>query len=229
VLERRARVVSAALRAAYAWSARGRQSEAFGEVARMTGVIMFELGPGTGPATPTDLVRCLHEPLAGLLRGLPAGLDPDAGPSVERVRLLADGALTDEAYEVGSDFIREVIGGRDPGRDWLPSWSWMRAEDIERQTFTKLIAAGSAEVYRTTRQFLIEHLRGWNRSWRRPATTPARSESRGTCQSPTAASGRRGTAHGGGRARTAGGRWWCTGPCCAAATRTIVQLSRSPP
>lgn len=67
VLDRRARITSAALRAAYAWSVRDRELRAFDEVARMTGVVMFELGPGRGPVAPLDLVRCLRRPLGALL------------------------------------------------------------------------------------------------------------------------------------------------------------------
>src|SRR5690348_16289457 len=71
VLDRRARIASAALRAAYAWSVRDRERRAFGEICRMVGVVMFELGPGTGPATPTDLIAYLRQPLGGLLPVLP--------------------------------------------------------------------------------------------------------------------------------------------------------------
>lgn len=161
VLDRRARITSAALRAAYAWSVRDRDHRAFQEVARMTGVVMFELGPGAGPATPVDLIRCLRQPLGTLL---PRLLDNDEGrydSGIDQVVLLGDGdVLTNEAYEIGSDYIREVISGLDPGRDWLPSWSWMRANDVENELFAKLVAQANESAYRAARQFVVEHAAG---------------------------------------------------------------------
>jgi hypothetical protein len=161
LLERRARLVTAALRAAYAWAARGREPRAFAEISRMTGVVMFELGPGRGPATPTELARCLTQPLGQLLPKLPAADDGWYGQCIDEVSLLTDdGALTAEAYEIGSDYVREVISAWDPGRDWLPGWSWMRANDVEEDLFGKLTSVGDDAAYTAARQFLVEYPAG---------------------------------------------------------------------
>lgn len=62
-----ARVVTAALRAAYAWAERERQPGAMREIARMTGVVMEAHGPGRGPNNPVALVEELRHPLGSLL------------------------------------------------------------------------------------------------------------------------------------------------------------------
>ena len=127
----------------------------------MTGVVMFELGPGNGPVTPLELVQSLRRPLGALLPPLLRDEDPGYGGGIDEVVLLgADDTLTDEAYGIGSDYVREVISGLDPGRDWLPSWSWMRANDIENELFGRLIAAGDETAYRTARQFVVERAAG---------------------------------------------------------------------
>jgi hypothetical protein len=160
LLGRRARITTAAVRAAYAWSVRERDRRAFKEVARMTGVIMVELGPDRGPVTPMDLIRCLRRPLGPLLP--PLTTVAESGDSrIEGISLLtADDVLSPEAYEIGSDYVREVIGGLDPGHDWLPKWSWMRAEDLEHQLFGALIGPGKQSTYTASRRFLIEHPAG---------------------------------------------------------------------
>ncbi|MEV6370134.1 hypothetical protein AB0L86_24925 [Micromonospora musae] len=157
VLDRRARITSASVRAAYAWSVRDRERRAFEEVARMAGVVMFELGPGRGPVTPLDLVRCLRRPLGELLPRLPDEDGGCYGAGADEVVLLGDGdVLAEAAYDVGSDYIREVVNGLDPSQDWLPSWSWMQANDVENELFAKLVAAGDEAAYRTARQFVVE-------------------------------------------------------------------------
>lgn len=123
----------------------------------MTGVVMFELGPGNGPVTPLELVRSLRRPLGKLLPPLRDDAKGSYGPSIDEVVLLGDDdTLTDVAYEIGSDYVREVINGLDSGRDWLPSWSWMRANDIENELFGRLIAAHDEAAYRASRQFVVE-------------------------------------------------------------------------
>src|SRR4051794_8727613 len=99
ILQRRARLTSAALRAAYAWSARSQHPKAYEELSRMTGVVMLELGPGHRPATPVDLVAHLQQPLGRLLPQLPDVDDQRYGSGIDEVVLLDDGgALTDAAY-----------------------------------------------------------------------------------------------------------------------------------
>lgn len=161
VLAQRAVVVTAAVRAALAWSGRAGEPRAFDEVARMTGVIMHELGPGRGPTTPNGLVTALRQPLRGILPHADSSGEGWPGGEVDDLVLLTDdGDVTDEALGIGSDFISDLLTSRDPGRDWLPSWSWMRAEQVENALFGRLIAAGSAEAYTKARRFVVEYPAG---------------------------------------------------------------------
>jgi hypothetical protein len=155
---RRGRVVTAAVRAAFAWSVRDRDVRAFREIARMTGVIMEALGPGKGPVTPLDLVAALQRPLGDLLPPRPAGIGAgDAMDAVaEAVLLTEEGRLTDAVFEVGCEYVQDLLATLDPATDWLPSWTWMQAERVEREVFGRLIDGGDDDDYRTARQFLVE-------------------------------------------------------------------------
>ena len=126
----------------------------------MTGVVMFELGPGTGPVAPLDLVRFFEQAVGRAVPGLPDVDEGGYGASIDNVDLSRGRSLNDAAYEIGSDYVREVITGLDPGRDWLPPWSWMRANDIENELFAKLIVTGDETAYRVARQFVVEHPAG---------------------------------------------------------------------
>jgi hypothetical protein len=99
VRRRRAQLVTAALRAGYAWSVRHDEVRAWRELAAMTGVVMNALGPGNGPVTPVALVAALRVPLGGLLPPLPDG----AVEEVDRLVVLDGDTLTDAASEVGCD------------------------------------------------------------------------------------------------------------------------------
>ncbi|MEV0269774.1 hypothetical protein AB0H43_13430 [Hamadaea sp. NPDC050747] len=157
--ETRSRITTAALRAAFAWSARSHELRAVEELARMTGVIMFEHGPGRGPVTPMDLVRLLRQPMRNLWPASLAGESAD--PALDDLVLLTAGdALSDDAYDVGSDYICGVMAGRDPARDWLPSWAWMRANDVEEQVFGALRKSGDPLAYTVNRRFIVEHPAG---------------------------------------------------------------------
>jgi restriction endonuclease in pPIWI_RE module len=165
LLQRRARVTSAGLRAAYAWSARSRHPQAFAELCRMTGVVMLELGPGRGPVAPVELVAQLQKPLGEILPPLPQTIGGDYGSGIDAVVLLTEaGDLADAAYEIGSDYVRDVMAAADPGRVWLPAWSWMRANDVETQLFAKLRASGDEAAYTKTRRFVVEHAAGDERT-----------------------------------------------------------------
>jgi pPIWI_RE three-gene island domain Y len=60
-------ITSAALRAAVAWTRRDEEPQAWRELSRMTGVLMYALGPGRGPSTPLEVVELLRHPLAKIL------------------------------------------------------------------------------------------------------------------------------------------------------------------
>lgn len=152
----RRRVTTAALRAAVAWTLHDSEPYAWRELSRMTGVVSHVLGPGRGPAGPLELVRLLQAPLSGLLRGFDA---PDA--LADLVLLDQSGELTDEAIEVGCEYTEALFETvDDPARQWLPSWAWQRAEQVQRAVFERLISAGNDQRYTSSRRFLIEHPAG---------------------------------------------------------------------
>jgi hypothetical protein len=161
VLNRRATLVTAAVRAALAWSMREHEVRAFEEIARMTGVVMLESGPGRGPTTPMELVAALRQPLGQLLAGLgDQTAEPHDGELDDVVLLTEDGGLSEAIYEVGCDYVHDLMATRDPGRDWLPSWAWMRANQVEQELFARLLDSGSEEEYRATRRSVVEYPAG---------------------------------------------------------------------
>lgn len=153
--ERRRRIVAAALRAAYAYTVRATRTEAVPELCRMTGVVMEALGPGRGPVAPMELADLLHGPLNDLLTHLAPG-DVEVGA----VRLLDGDRLTESAISLAAEYV--VPLDPEPSRaEWLPTWTRMRAEEIEKATFAALIAKGSEEDYSRSRRFLVEHPAGF--------------------------------------------------------------------
>jgi pPIWI_RE three-gene island domain Y/REase associating with pPIWI_RE len=152
IRRRRAQLVTAALRAGYAWSVRHDEVRAWRELAAMTGVVMNALGPGSGPITPLALVEALRAPLSGLLPQLPTG----AVEEVDRLLVLDHDELSDAAYEVGCEYTEALFLNSDPAEEWLPSWARQRAEQVERALFEELIQRGSDEQYRATRRFLVD-------------------------------------------------------------------------
>ncbi|MCG7524102.1 hypothetical protein MHW47_06550 [Streptomyces sp. OfavH-34-F] len=149
--ERAHRVVAAALRAAYAWTARGRQSDAMREVARMTGVVMEAHGPGLGPTTPLELVDCLRRRL-GLLPALAESAD---GEIARTVLLDDEDRLTSAAYDLACEYALPV--GNPTALEWMPTWTRMQSDRIRGETFQSLFQDNSQEGYITSRRFLIEH------------------------------------------------------------------------
>lgn len=151
--ERAHRVVAACLRTAYAWTVRQQRRDALREVARMTGVVMEAHGPGSGPTTPLDLVACLRGGL-GRLPAVAAGAD-----IAQAVLLDGEDRLTADAYDLACEYALPV-GGLPESEQWMPTWTWMRAEDIRRRTFAELIEGDGQESYVASRQFLVEHPAG---------------------------------------------------------------------
>jgi hypothetical protein len=148
-------ITSAALRAAVAWTRREEEPRAWRELSRMTGVLMHTLGPAGGPSTPLEVVEFLRHPLAKLLG--PAAAVDELG---DLVFLDAEDRLTDAAVEIGCEYTEALFAGDDPGRDWLPSWAWQRAEQVQRRVFEALISSGTEAEYTAARRFLIEHPAG---------------------------------------------------------------------
>jgi hypothetical protein len=151
---RRGILATAALRASVAWTRRDTEPRAWGEVARMAGVVMHVNGPGRGLTTPAELVAALHQPLSLLLD------DPESTALDELVLVGPEGELSDDAMEIVCDYTQALFDGEDPASQWLPSWAWQRAEQIQRQLFQDLIQAGDATVYTASRRFLVEHPAG---------------------------------------------------------------------
>jgi REase associating with pPIWI_RE/pPIWI_RE three-gene island domain Y len=153
---RRGRVVTAAVRAAFAWSARDRDVRAFREIARMTGVVMEALGPGVGPVTPGEFVAALQRPLRHILPTEVEAGAANADGTADAVLLTEDGRLADAVFELGCEYVQDVMGSLDPATEWLPSWAWMEAEQVEREVFGRLIEGGSDDDYQAARRFLVE-------------------------------------------------------------------------
>jgi hypothetical protein len=139
------------LRAAYAWSERETYPEAMREIARMTGVVMEALGPGHGPAAPMQLVGFLRRPLGDLL-----SLTGDTDDLVAEAVLLSPGdSLADVAYDMACEYARQLTQTTAAG--WLPSWTRMRAEQIQNEVFAALVESGDPSGYVLARRFLIDH------------------------------------------------------------------------
>lgn len=153
--ERVHRVAAAALRAAYAWTVRRQRPDAMREAARMTGVVMEAHGPGRGPTTPLELVDCLRRPLGHL--PLFTAVDDDA---IAPIVLLGEAdELTAGAYDLACEYALQV-GGPSTAKEWMPSWTWMRADQIRGETFNALIKNNGQDGYVTSRRFLIENPAG---------------------------------------------------------------------
>ncbi|WP_416873697.1 hypothetical protein [Kitasatospora sp. SC0581] len=153
--ERAHRVVPAALRAAYAWTVRHEHHDAMREVARMTGVVMEAHGPGHGPTTPIGLISCLRRRL-GLLPALAGGRNTE----ISQVVLLgSDDRLTPDAYDLACEYALPVHGAPDAPQ-WMPTWTWMHADQIRRHTFKTLMDGRDQERYVASRRFLVENPAG---------------------------------------------------------------------
>jgi hypothetical protein len=139
------------LRAAYAWSERKAHPEAMREIARMTGIVMEALGPGHGPAAPMQLVGFLRRPLGDLL-ALTGDTDD---PVAEAVLLSPDDRLADTAYDLACEYARQLT--QTMAAEWLPSWTRMRAEQIQNEVFAALVESGDPGGYVLARRFLIDH------------------------------------------------------------------------
>lgn len=202
-----ARVVTAGVRAAYAWSMRREEPRALVEVARMLGVVMESRGPGRGPSTPTELVAALQQPLGALLPPSLTAPDPAGvaeGTRIDEAVLLDEaGALTDAAYEVACEYASEVFATLDPSVEWLPKWSWMRAEQVERGVFGQLLEAGGENAYVAARRFLIDMPAG--AEWEVVDERERRHVPRVAAYQPVPSSHRLGGADGG---------WWWPCPVC---------------
>lgn len=148
-------ITSAALRAAVAWTRKEEEPRAWRELSRMTGVLMHALGPGQGPSSPLEVVEFLHHPLAKLL-----GSEAAANELGNLVFLDPQDRLTDAAVEIGCEYTEALFASDDPGQDWLPSWAWQRAEQVQRRVFEALISSGAEAEYTVARRFLIEHPAG---------------------------------------------------------------------
>lgn len=147
-------LVSASVRAGYAWTQRFEETDAWLELARMTGVVMTACGPGRGPTTPSELVEALRRPLAemvpGFLNDTPIG----------DVIVLDGDELDGEVLERCCEHVVDVLNGHDSARRWLPSWTWMQRELVENKAFHRLYDGASDSEYTASRRFVIEHPAG---------------------------------------------------------------------
>ncbi|MFD5552630.1 hypothetical protein ACFWIA_02180 [Streptomyces sp. NPDC127068] len=156
--ERRRRVVAAALRAAYAWSVRGRFPTAMREVAMMTGVVMEAHGPGRGPVSPSALIDCLRDPLGELPTFAESGETEDSAVA-DAVLLDSHDRLTPDVHDLVCEYALPLAGTIE-AEAWLPTWTRMHADHIRRQAFASLIETRSQDDYVASRKFLIDHPAG---------------------------------------------------------------------
>jgi pPIWI_RE three-gene island domain Y/REase associating with pPIWI_RE len=152
--QRQSRVAAACLRAAYAWSERESRPGAMREVARMTGVVMEALGPGSGPASPMQLVACLRRPLSELVTM--AGQEHDSTEDAINEAVLLDGdRLADAAYDVACEYAQQLTSAAETAA-WLPSWTRMLAEQVENEAFSALVESGDKDAYTRARRLITE-------------------------------------------------------------------------
>jgi len=197
--ERTHRVVAAGLRAAYAWTVRRERPDAMREVARMTGVVMEAHGPGRGPMTPLDLIASLRVPLGRI----PAVEDTNDDVISQVVLLDEEDRLTSDAYDLACEYALPV-GGLPEWDQWMPRWTWMRADQIRGETFIALIEGNGQDNYVASRRFLIENPAGSLAELsERISETGARPPRRGYTEIPAD------QLH-----RSPGGDWWWPCPAC---------------
>ncbi|MCG6495674.1 hypothetical protein MCM47_15290 [Kitasatospora sp. A2-31] len=147
-------IVTAVLRAGVAWTLRGEERRAWREVSRMHGVVLSHLSPGLGPATPAELVDLLQQQLSSWIELDWEAIDPNLGS----LTVLHGDSITDGAVEAGGEYVEALLsvdGGFDNGSDWLPSWAWQTAEQVER-TFYRGMKSLSAAEYSRARAMVIE-------------------------------------------------------------------------
>lgn len=147
-------MVSAVVRLGFSWTVRRDDTRAWREVMSMAGVVNSLLGANRVALTPAELVDHLSlHPLRSLS---PEIFEDDP---LGQVRVLERGEISDDIYTDGCSAIVELLEQGDRGRGWLPTWTWMQHELIERDAFLGLKAGGEAE-YVTRRHFTIEHPAG---------------------------------------------------------------------
>jgi len=156
--QRQSRVVAACLRAGYAWSQRETRPGAMREIARMTGVVMEAAGPGHGPTSPMHLVACLRRPLGELM--ILAGQDPGGTDDAITAAVLLDGDwLADAAYDLACEYAQQLTTAAETAA-WLPSWTTMRAEQVENAAFSALVESGDKDAYTRARRLITEYPAG---------------------------------------------------------------------
>lgn len=156
--QRQSRVVAACLRAGFAWSQRETRPGAMREIARMTGVVMEAAGPGHGPISPMQLISYLRRPLGELI-GL-AGQDPGGADDAITAAVLLDGdRLADAAYDLACEYAQQLTTAAETAA-WLPSWTTMRAEQVENAAFSALVESGDKDAYTRARRLITEYPAG---------------------------------------------------------------------
>ena len=158
IRQRQSRIVAACLRAGYAWSQREARPGAMREIARMTGVVMEAVGPGQGPASPMQLVACLRRPLGELV--ILAGQEPGGADDAITAAILLDGdSLADAAYDLACEYAQQLTTAAETAA-WLPSWTRMRAEQVENAAFSALVESGDKDAYTRARRLIVEYPAG---------------------------------------------------------------------
>ncbi|MFJ2805077.1 hypothetical protein [Kitasatospora sp. NPDC087271] len=151
--QQRMKILSAAIRAGYAWTVRHREPRAWREIMSMAGVVNA-LCPQQEILTPAEFVRSLSCPLGKLA--------PDVfdGDPLGQLTVLEWDELSDDVWSDGCTSVMELLQKGDRGRGWLPSWAWMRQEGVENEAFAGIREGANEHSYRARRRFVVENPAG---------------------------------------------------------------------
>ncbi len=147
---RRTKILTAAIRAAHAWTVRHEESRAWREIMSMTGVVN-SLCPQQRALTPAEFVDCLSRPMSRLA--------PDVfeNDPLGSLTVLEWDELSDDVWSDGCTAIMELLHKGDQGRGWLPSWTWTRQEAVQNEAFLAIKTGADDRLYVARRRFVVEH------------------------------------------------------------------------
>ncbi|WP_103889002.1 restriction endonuclease-related protein [Actinacidiphila yanglinensis] len=144
-------VVSAAVRAGYAWSVRRSESRAWREIMSMTGVVNALRGAAVPALSPVEFVDRLSRPLKQLAP------DVFGDDRLGWITVLEWDELRDDVHSDGCSVIVDLLAEGDRGRGWLPSWTWLQQEVVQNEAFTQIKTGATEETYVARRRFVIDN------------------------------------------------------------------------
>ena len=101
---------------------------------------------------------CLRRPLGELLSL--AGEEPGSADDAITAAVLLDGdRLADAAYDMACEYAQQLPTASETAA-WLPSWTRMRAEQVENEAFSALVESGDKDAYTRARRLIVEYPAG---------------------------------------------------------------------